>query len=74
MNAMNGIRGNEFIHEILPTALICQTKAPKVLMQSDMPLGLHSRTMQGTVINSIQADELHAHYRTVPKHKVCAAL
>ena len=25
---------------MLPTTLICQSKAPKVLMQSDMPLGL----------------------------------
>ena len=42
MNPMNGIRGNKFIHEMLPTALICQSKSPKVLMQSDMALGLRS--------------------------------
>ena len=67
---MNGICGNTFIHEMFPTALICQSKAPKVLMQSDMPIGLRSSAKKGTVISSIQADELQAHYRTVPKHKV----
>ena len=40
MNPMNGIRGKNFIHKMLPTALICQSKALKVLMQSDMPFGL----------------------------------
>ena len=33
MNPMNGIRRN-FIHEMLPTALICQSKASKVVVQS----------------------------------------
>ena len=37
MNPLNDIYGNKFIHEILPTALICLSKAPKVLMQLDMP-------------------------------------
>ena len=55
---MNGIRGNNFIHEMLPTALICQSKAARVLLQSDMPLGLPSSVKKGTVISSIQADEL----------------
>ena len=54
MTPVNGIHGNKFIHEMLPTALICQSK---VLMQSDMPLGLRS-SAKGTVISSIQADEL----------------
>ena len=58
MNPRNGIHGNKFIHEMVPTALICQSKAPKVLMQSDMPLGLCSSAKKGTVISSIQADEL----------------
>ena len=58
MNPVNGIRRNKFIHEMLPTALICQSKAPKVLMQSDIPLGLRSSTKKGAVISSIQADEL----------------
>ena len=50
MNPVNGIHGNKFIHEMLPTALICQSRAPKVLMQSDMPLGLRSGAKKGTVI------------------------
>ena len=58
MNPMNVIRGNKFIHEMLPTVLICQSKATKVLMQSDMPLGLRSSAKKGTVISSIQADQL----------------
>ena len=58
MNTMNDIRGNKFIHEMLPTAMIYQSKAPKVLMQSDMLLGLGSSAKKGTVISSIQADEL----------------
>ena len=58
MNLMNVIRGNKFIHEMLPTAMIYQSKAPKVLMQSDMPLDLRSSWKKGTVISSIQADEL----------------
>ena len=74
MNPMNGIRGIKFIHEMLPTALICQSKAPKVFMQSNMPLGRCSIAKKGTVISSIQADELYAHYRMEPKHKVCTAL
>ena len=37
MNPLNDIHGNKFIHEMLPTALICHPKAPKVLMQLDMP-------------------------------------
>ena len=55
---MNRVRENKFIHETLPTALICQSKASKVLMQSDMPLGLHSSAKKDTVISSIQAGEL----------------
>ena len=47
---MNSIRGNKFIHEMLPTALICQSKAPKVFMQSDMLLGLRSSMKKVTVI------------------------
>ena len=58
MNPVNGIRGYKFIHEMLPTALFCQSKATKVSMQSDMPLGLHSSAKKDTVISSIQADEL----------------
>ena len=57
MNPVNSIRGNKFIHEILPTAMICQSKAAKVFMQSDMPLGLRSNAKTATVISSIQADE-----------------
>ena len=61
MNALNGIRGKN-IHEMLPTAL-CHSKAPKVLMQSDMPLGLRSSAKKGTFtcISSIQTNELKAH-------------
>ena len=55
---MNNILGNKFIQELLPIALICQSKAPKVLMQSDLPLGLRSSAKKGTVISSIQADDL----------------
>ena len=58
MNIIDVIRGNKFIQEMLPTAMICQSKAPKVLMQSDMPLGLGSSGKNSTVISSIQADEL----------------
>ena len=58
MNPVNGINGNKFIHEMLPTALIDQSKAPKVLMQSDMPFGLRNSAKKGSVISSIQADEL----------------
>ena len=54
MNPMNGIRENKFNHEMLPTALICYTTAPKVLMQSGMPLGLRGSAKNA----SIQADEL----------------
>ena len=71
---MNRICGNKFIHEMLSTALICQWKTPKVLMQSDMPFDLRSSPKKGTVISSIQADELYAHYRTAPKQKVYVAL
>ena len=77
MDPVKGTHGIKFSNEMLPTALVCQSKAPKVLMQSDMPLGLRSSAKKGTVISSIQADELFfkkAHYRTAPKHKVCAAL
>ena len=42
MNPVNGIHGNKIIHEMLPTAMICQSKTPKVLMQSDMPLCLRN--------------------------------
>ena len=49
---------NKFIHEMLSTALIWQSKAPKVLMQSGMPLDLRSSGKRGTVISSIQADAL----------------
>ena len=55
---MVGIRGNKLMHGMLPTALICQSKAPEVLMQSDMSLSLCSSSKKGTVISSIQADEL----------------
>ena len=58
MNPMNVILVNKFIHELLPTAMICQSKASGVLMQSDMPLGLRSSAKKGTVITSIQAYEL----------------
>ena len=58
MIPINGICGNKFIHEMLPTALICQSKASKIVMQSDMPLGLRNSAKTGTVISSIQADEL----------------
>ena len=58
MNPVTVIRPNKFIHEMLPSAMICQSKAPKVLMQSDMPLGLRSSAKKGTAISSIQADEL----------------
>ena len=58
MDPVHGTRGNKFVHEIMPTALICQSKAPKVLMQSDTPLGLRSNAKKGTVISSIQVDEL----------------
>ena len=45
---VNGIRVDKFIHEMLPTltALICQSKPPKVLMQSDMLLGLCNSAKQ----------------------------
>ena len=43
---------------MLSTALIYQSKAPNVLMQSDMPLGLRSSAKKGSVICSILADEL----------------
>ena len=33
-------------------------------MQSDMPLGIDSNSKKGTVIRSIQADELSAHYQS----------
>ena len=49
---------NKFIHDMLPTAMLCQSKAPKVLMQLDMPLGLRGIPNKDTVISSIQADEL----------------
>ena len=58
MNQVNGIRGNKFIHEMFTTTLIYQSKAPNVLMQSDVPLGLRSSAKKGTVISSIQEDEL----------------
>ena len=58
MNPVNVIRGNKFIHEMLSNAMICQSKTPKVLMQSDMPLSLRSSAKKGIVISSIQADEL----------------
>ena len=51
MNPMNSIRGNKFIHEILPAALICHSKAPKVFMESDMLVGLRSSAKKGTVIS-----------------------
>ena len=41
---------------MLPTALICQSKAQKVLMQSDKPLGL--RSSAHCYNSSIQVDEL----------------
>ena len=66
MNPVNSIRENRFIHEMLPTALVCQSKAPKVLLQSDIPLGLRSSAKKGTVISAIQADELLAQYCTEP--------
>ena len=55
---MNGIRGNKFIHKTLPAALIGQSKASNVLMQSDMPLHLSRSAKKGIVISSIQADEI----------------
>ena len=58
MNPVKGIRGKKFVPEICPTSLICQSKAPKVLMQSDMPLSLRRCAKKDTVISSIQADEL----------------
>ena len=59
MNPVNGIRGNTFMLEMLPTALICQSKAPTVWMTSDMPLGLHSSAKKGIGrICLIKADEL----------------
>ena len=58
MNPVNGIRRNKFIHEMLPTALIGQSKVTKVLMQSDMPLGQGSSAKKSTVISSVQTDEL----------------
>ena len=58
MNPMNGIRVNKFIHEMLPTALSCQSQPPKALMQSDMALGLRSSEKMDTVISSMQSDEL----------------
>ena len=57
MNLMNGIRGNKFIHEMLPTALIYQSKAPKMFLQSGMPLSLRSNAKKGAVISSIQTEE-----------------
>ena len=57
MNPMSCVRGNK-IHEMLPTALLCQSKAPKGLMQSGMPLSLRSSAKKGTFISSIEADEL----------------
>ena len=56
MNPINDIRGNKFTHEMLPTALTCKSKASKVLIQSDMPLGPGSSVEKG--VSSIQADEL----------------
>ena len=53
---MNGIRGNKYIHEMLQTALIWQSKSPSVLMQSDMPFGLSISAKMDTVISSILAD------------------
>ena len=58
MNPMTVIRWNKFIYEMLPTIMICQSKALKILMQSNMPLGRRSSASKGTVISSIQADEL----------------
>ena len=57
MNPLKGVHGNKFVHEMLPTALICQLKAPKVLMQSDMPLCLRSSAKKGNVI-SVQFGQL----------------
>ena len=57
-NPVNVIHRNKFIIEMLPTALICHSKTPKVLMQSDMPFGLCSSAKKSTVISLIQADEL----------------
>ena len=51
---MNGIRGNKFIHEMMPTALICQSNAPnaiKCVVRSTQS------AKKGTVISSIHADE-----------------
>ena len=43
MNPINRIHGNKFIHEVIPTALICQSKH-----RNDMPLGLRSNANKGT--------------------------
>ena len=59
---MNVIRGNKFIHEMLPTVLICQSKATKVLMQSDMPLGLRSSAKKALL--SVQSRQIS--FSTLP--------
>ena len=58
MNPVNGIRGNKYIHQMLPTALICQSKAPKGLMQSDMSLGLRSSAKKITLPYGTKAQSL----------------
>ena len=58
MNPVNVIRGNKFIHEMLPTARICHSKAPKVLMQSDMPLGLRSSARSWALL-SVQSRQMN---------------
>ena len=60
MNPKNGICGNKFIHEMLPTALICQSKAAKVLMQSNMPLGLRRRALL-----SVQSRQMSFKHTTI---------
>ena len=58
---MNVIRVNKFIHEMLPTAMTCQSKAPKVLMQSDMPFGLARRR----ALLSVQYRQMNFKHTTV---------
>ena len=58
MNPVNGIRWNKFILEMLAAALICQSKASKVLVQSDMPLDPRCSAKKGTVIISVQSRQI----------------
>ena len=65
MNPVNGTRRNMFIDEMLPTALICQSKAPTVLMQSDMPIGRRSSARRRTLLSAVQSRQMSFKHATV---------